>query len=461
MKKLFLFIAVFSMSFLKAQNIEDALIYSDQNLLGTARYSAMSGAFGALGGDLSSLHINPAGSAVFLNSTGALTLSGASSDNRSNYFEETSTISLYKINLNQLGAVFVYNNQNEASVFNRLAIGLSYTQTNDNFNKLFVSGNSNSSIAQYFESAAQGIPLQLITVGPGETIDGVYSSLGEEEGFNAQQAFLGNETFVINPEDETNTENTTYTSNVGSGIFDQEYTTISTGINGKFSVNAGIQINKKFYIGANLNSHFINYDRLSQFDEVNDITDSGVNRIIFENRLSTTGSGFSAQIGAIAKITPMLRVGASLQTPTFYQITEETTQGIQTESTAEGTATVTPDVVNIFPSYQLTTPAVARGSVALLFGQRGLISVDYSYKDYASTAFASIENPFINTSRFGEKNGFSFGLGYAFKKMKIDFAYNTIIQEQVQQFFPNSGFSNQAMVRTQRDITTLTLSFNL
>ena len=39
-----------------AQNIDDVLRYSTDNLQGTARFQAMSGAFGALGGDLSSLN---------------------------------------------------------------------------------------------------------------------------------------------------------------------------------------------------------------------------------------------------------------------------------------------------------------------------------------------------------------------------------------------------------------------
>jgi hypothetical protein len=39
------------------------LRYSQDNLNGTARFRAM-GAFGALGGDLSSLNVNPAGSAI-------------------------------------------------------------------------------------------------------------------------------------------------------------------------------------------------------------------------------------------------------------------------------------------------------------------------------------------------------------------------------------------------------------
>jgi len=47
-----------------AQTIGDALQFSEYNYYGTARTIAMGNAFTALGGDLGSIGINPAGSAV-------------------------------------------------------------------------------------------------------------------------------------------------------------------------------------------------------------------------------------------------------------------------------------------------------------------------------------------------------------------------------------------------------------
>ena len=50
-----------------SQNIYDAVNYSLSDFQGTARYNSMSGSFGALGGDLTAISINPASSAVFNN----------------------------------------------------------------------------------------------------------------------------------------------------------------------------------------------------------------------------------------------------------------------------------------------------------------------------------------------------------------------------------------------------------
>lgn len=47
-----------------AQNVQDALRFSENNYYGTARSISMGNAFTALGGDLGSINLNPAGSAV-------------------------------------------------------------------------------------------------------------------------------------------------------------------------------------------------------------------------------------------------------------------------------------------------------------------------------------------------------------------------------------------------------------
>jgi len=51
-----------------SQNISDALNYTNNNIDGSARFSSMGGAFGALGGEISSISANPAASAIFSDS---------------------------------------------------------------------------------------------------------------------------------------------------------------------------------------------------------------------------------------------------------------------------------------------------------------------------------------------------------------------------------------------------------
>ena len=72
-------------------------------------------------------------------------------------------------------------------------------------------------------------------------------------------------------------------------------------------------------LGINLNSHFINFEKLTFLSESNSNMESSVTNVDFENNLLTTGSGFSFQLGGIAKLTEELRVGVSYNSPTWYQ----------------------------------------------------------------------------------------------------------------------------------------------
>ena len=77
MKKTLLFISLFIGLFANSQVLgyEDiGVLLSNENMQSTARTIAMKGAFGALGGDLSAMAINPASAAVFTNSTASFTL---------------------------------------------------------------------------------------------------------------------------------------------------------------------------------------------------------------------------------------------------------------------------------------------------------------------------------------------------------------------------------------------------
>ena len=136
-----LFVAFISISNLRAQNIKDALRYSSESLNGTARFNAMSGAFGALGADVSSIIINPAGSAIFIKSTGSATISVLNKKNRSNYFETNKEATNTNLKFNQAGFIFSATNKNKKSAFNKFSGGFSYVAANnfDNETSSFLS----------------------------------------------------------------------------------------------------------------------------------------------------------------------------------------------------------------------------------------------------------------------------------------------------------------------------------
>jgi len=93
---------------LNAQDITDAVRYSQSDIQGTARFRALSGAFGALGGDMSAVGLNPAGSAIFNNNHASFSISNLNVNNDLSYFNNNTTTSNSEFDFHQAGAAFVF-----------------------------------------------------------------------------------------------------------------------------------------------------------------------------------------------------------------------------------------------------------------------------------------------------------------------------------------------------------------
>ena len=190
-KYLFLLFTGFTFSAAQSQEITNAMRYAQDNLNGTARFRAMGGAFGALGGDLSSLNINPAGSVVFSNNQIAVTLSNYDTKNNSNYFGTTTTEKDNSFDLNQAGGVFVFKNRNSDSNWKKFSVAVNYENTNNFDNTVFSAGvNPTNSVDSYFLSHANfgnggaPVPQEFVTRQIGESITDLYSYLGKNKNLN-------------------------------------------------------------------------------------------------------------------------------------------------------------------------------------------------------------------------------------------------------------------------------------
>lgn len=507
MKKLHLLcIGLISMSTLYAQDISDALRYSQDNIQGTARFRALSGAFGALGGDMSAVNINPAGAAVFSQSHASFSLINSELNNDTQYFNGTGNVNDSNFDLAQGGVSFVFKSTNN-SPWKKFTVGIAYDRTNNHDDNWFAVGtntnsnNFNNTIGSYFFDLAQGLRLDEISAFQNETLEEAYVNIGSDLGFDHQQAFLGFESFILDPEVDAD-DNTNYLLNVAEGNFNHDYTFISTGYNGKIAVNLATQYGDDLYLGVNLNSHFIDYDRSTLLFEDNNNAGSIVTDVEFENNLSTRGSGFSFQLGGILKLTNEFRVGLTYDSPTWYTINEETSQFLGTAGN-DGepfNISINPQVTNIFPSYRLQTPSKITGSAAYVFGQKGLLSFDYSSKNYGTTKFrpendftglnADVsdvlttaatyrvggeykhkqfsfrggyrfeESPYVDGVTIGDLTGFSLGFGYNFGNTKLDLTYDKWERTDQTPLF-NIGLIDTATINRQNSNITLTLGFNI
>lgn len=496
----FLFMILLSTAAIKAQEIDDALRYAVDDINGSARFVSMSGAFGALGGDMSALSINPASSSVFMANQASLSFDIDAYKNKTEYANGLNDYKNNSFDLNQAGAVFVFDNLNESADITKLSFGVSYDKKKSFDNRFSAVGNNNETIGDYFLNMAQGVPLDLLEPRSNESLDDLYDYLGyADEGFNnsrLQTAYLGYETYLFD-EAKDDSKNTEYLSNVNGDSFDHVYRNYEKGLNGKLTFNGSLAIQDRFYFGLNLNSHFSDYQQTIILNE--EIPEpSEINYIRFRNYLDTRGTGFSFQVGGIARIDDTWRVGASYESPTWYRISDETTQSLVSDSDEFGDAVANPHVTNVYPDYRMRTPGKFSGSLAAVIGGHGLISFDYSYKDFSKTKYSSsgfedvnedISNNLqaVNTYRLGgeyrlkalsfragvryedspyedktigDLQGYSAGLGYDFGGLRLDFAYDLAKRDYDTELL-YTGFSERASIKNTLSNYILTVTFDL
>ncbi len=493
MKKILFFVVALTTLSLQSQEIKDAVRYSIDDMTGTARFRAMSGAFGALGGDLSAISINPASSVIFSSNQIGFTFSLANKNNKSSYFGTQAEECDTNFDMNQFGSVFVF--RNSSSKWNKLAFAFNYDNENRLNSTVFSTGvNPTTSIDQYFLNYANGVPL-------GNLQGNIYNL-----NYNEQQAFFGYNGYIISPVVE-NVNNTMYVSEVPEGgNYYQENYVESKGFNGKLAFNLAAQYDDFLSIGINLNAHFVDYKQANSFYERNtNNLENGVQNIAFENYLYTYGSGFSMQVGAIIKASDGLRLGASYESPTWYSLNDEFSQRLFVTNRVSGETfndVVDPRILNLYPTYKIQTPEKWSASAAYIFGKSGLISFDYTLKNYSNTQFKPTSNsdfrnlntqmsnilnnanefrvgaeykikefslrggyrfeesPYKNGKTMGDLTGFSAGLGYDFGNTNLDFAYSHA-QRNIEEGFFNTGLTSPSFTKMDSNVYTLTLSFDL
>lgn len=500
--RLSFFSALFISCFLQAQTTSDALRYSLDDLYGTARFRALSGAFGALGGDLSAVNINPAGSAVFTTNAAGFSVLNTNKAQDMDYFGGVTATSYNAFRLNQFGGVFVLENPDISSDWTKFSFGVVYDRTADYSNEWFSYGiNPDTSVGSFFLNNAQGKRLDQISAFPDETISEAYAAIGNAYGYEYQQAFLGYESYIIDPLDD-DPANTAYVLNVAGDSYAQQYLRSERGYNGKLAFNFATQFKDVLQLGLNLNSHFLAYDNVTRTDEQVNGSTSLVNDIQFQENLTTTGSGFSFQLGAIARVTPEFRLGFNFASPTWYYMSDQTSQFVSTLRIEDGESipiTINPFIVNYFPTYRLQTPWSVGASAAYIFGGRALLSFDYNYKDYSSMRYSPSDfffseqnsiisstfkgansyrfggeyrfsqlslrggyryedSPYQDTSFFGDLQGYSFGLGYNFGMVKVDGSFNQAKRDYQHRLY-NTGLTDTVILRSVLTDVVISMTF--
>ena len=377
-----------------AQDLTDALRYSNYHINGTARSAAMGNAFGALGGDFTSLSINPAGAAVYR--TGEFTFT-PSVDNTSvdgTVLGNKANDSKYNMSINNIGYVTnIPTGASSESGLVSLSFGLGFNRLGSfSMNSLAEGINPNHSLLENFTNNANN-PFT-----PGADLDPYYEQLAWKTDLMYD---LGNSVYQ---NDITN-----------AGYHElQTKTTQQSGYINEYVLSFAANFNHKLYVGATIGIHDVKFkENADLFESDPNNTIPNFNSFNFNTYLKTTGSGYNVKFGVIYKPTENLRLGLALHSPTFYKFHD------LYNNTMNSSLTYVSDGVSQNYSensgdgvydYEIQTPLKTILSGAYVIGKSGLISVDYEIIDYSTAKL---------------KNG-SNGYNYVIENMAIQNAYRTV-----------------------------------
>ena len=129
MKKIIFFLALAAVNFTtysQSLGYEDlSIMFSRNDRNGSARFVAMGGAFGALGGDVTAMTINPAGISIFNQRNASIALQSKSTDYSTNYYGNSTTTQEDFFNISSVGSVLTFENISNDE-WSKLAIGVNY-----------------------------------------------------------------------------------------------------------------------------------------------------------------------------------------------------------------------------------------------------------------------------------------------------------------------------------------------
>jgi long-subunit fatty acid transport protein len=353
---------------LSAQSYLDAQLFSETNVIGTARTASMSGAFGALGADISSLSTNPAGLGLYQSVDFSFTLDLGISDRTSYYSGNKFTSRIGDLNLNSLGIAFPVKSDPDSD-WKRQNFGFAYNKIKDfRANTVIYGNDDNSSLVDVFFDNANG------------------NTLDELDSFFELSAF---DTDLIDLDVDSNgfIDNGQYFREVYSGQ-DQYKEVITDGQIGEIVFSYAGSYQEKLYLGSSLSISTVEYIRRSKYTENNfNDTLSTVQSFNFYENQYTTGSGIGLKFGAIYKANKNLRLGLSWHSPSILYLNDEYETRLDVNHSFNDSAyAYSKSSPYGMYDYQVNTPSKLMFSGALILSKQFVVSADFELVDYSEVS---------------------------------------------------------------------------
>ncbi|NSW45298.1 MAG: outer membrane protein transport protein [Bacteroidales bacterium] len=368
MKKILVILFISISISMVAQNEVDALRYSQNYYMGTARFMSTGGAFSSLAADMSAISINPAVLGKYKGSE--ITISPYFALNRSSALYNNTTRDNFRYHFQRnIGFVLNHNNGQETD-WKSVSFAFAYNRLNDFSRIVSIDGyNNQSSMTDYFAALANG------------------KKVDELDGFNEGLAW---DAYIIDP--DTNGTNLYKTAFANYG--EKQTKTINTkGGMGEYLFAISGNYKDQLFIGMSMGIQSVRYREFSYYSEKDDKdTIPSFNYFDFNKELKTTGSGFNFKFGMIYTPVHWFRLGLAMHTSTFFNLTDSYSSSIKSSfnDNLHGDGKEIKSKQGLF-DYELTTPFKAIASIGFVVYNSTdeqkvpfvNVALEYEYVDYS------------------------------------------------------------------------------
>ena len=369
MKRIFLLTTVlFFINFMNAQTLADAVRFSVFDVNSTARSVGVGGGLSALGGDFSTLSVNPAGLALYRGREFTFTPSLTFINSDAELKDGMGVQSKRKVNFNFSNLGLVFSRRPTSNTWTTANFGFGMNRVANFHQKVTYEGVTRGSIADRWLELADGFsPSQLGNFESGLAYDAF--AIYEDPDFP---------TFYLSdllPDDQ---------------ILKSQEITRKGGINEMVFTFAG-NIKERVMIGATIGVPILRFEETKTYresDPNNDLPE--FNSLRFSENLETRGTGLNLKIGAIIRFHQAFRLGLAIHTPTGFQLTDKytTTVAYDFDSDSVNESQPPADSPELEFGYNFRTPWRFIGSAGVVVGKIGFLTGEVEYVNYTGNKYS-------------------------------------------------------------------------
>lgn len=507
-KKQIMVILLFSMLLplgASGQTFQDLVLMSQYDQTTTARSMGLGQAVGAVGGDIATLSINPAGLGLFRNFHLGISSSLYMQMGKMNFLEEQHRARAVAVGFDGFGATFPIRFSESKAVKN-LTFGISYSKLQSyrrNFTLSGLSRDENTFLdgLTYFGNVNRIEPIDLV-----EDTDASYYPYDNQDWYlvSAYNSYLVQRKieggYFVD-----------FKAPWSDGEFVRQNQRVrGTGYLDEWDFSLALNVSHKLYIGATVGVQVLDrkWTKITR-EETDDAAKTGglqYGEFIESNR--ETGSGANFKFGLVYRPLDLFRLGVAIHTPTFMKVKSTFTLDSKAVFINPDPAYDEPEIPVVESkspegkfSYEFFSPLRFTGSAAVFFGKMGLLSADYEMVYMPQMAFEDdvaylVENEFMTSglkpmhevrlgtewflgslalragasyrtspykdktlALYGDRWLFSGGLGYYWSFLSFDLSYRHTIQKGNGYMYAYEGYSRSFDRTDSQALLLFTLGF--